>query len=158
MSRQAARQAYIRRNTEKAVTLVGGPDDGQRINIFGQRDAVELDVPDPWLDEDDEPVMAVYQKKHGDPDVFEFRHYRNPDGTTTAELDPRPRVRQIAHTWGLRSWDLLNYLRKVDPRIRSAASRVDPATVAELEAKLSANAAPARPPDEGDVADDGRAG
>lgn len=110
------------------------------------------------LAKDDEPVTAVYQKKHGAPDVFEFRHYRNHDGAITAELDPRPRVGQIAEAWGLSSCDLLNYLRKVDPRIRNAASRVELATVDELEALLSANAAPARPADEGDDAHDGPVG
>lgn len=79
MSRQAARQAINRATTQHRATLSGGPRNGQQIFRRHWETTVRYSVPspsnesDPWLDEEDE-VVAVYRRKHGSPEIFEFQH------------------------------------------------------------------------------------
>lgn len=138
MSRQAARQAIKRATTRHRATLAGGPRDGQQILRFHAETTVRYGVPgsrdelDPWLDEDE--GTAVYRRKHGSPEIFEFQHLEDRAGKVLpAEPDRRPRVHQLALAWGMDSRIVLKQVRTIDPQVRTASSRVDLATVEQLK-------------------------
>lgn len=144
ISRQAARQYYNRDLERRPVTLLGGPLDGETRSAFGRENELRFSVRNPAferysLDDPGESYSAVYRKKYGSPDVFEFHRFVDDRGKPVAHVDQRPRVHEIARAWRLEAHSVLAQAKKIDTRIRSTSSRVDLTTVERMyETLLSA--------------------
>ncbi|CAA9380288.1 MAG: hypothetical protein AVDCRST_MAG66-235 [uncultured Pseudonocardia sp.] len=147
ISRQAARQRHLRQTVLKPVTMSGGPWDGRLMKVLLGEFTVSLPALDPWLedrpwlrerlDPDDDPVYAVYQRCRDNPEMYRFQRYENPDGTPTDEPDHSLRIYRLADGWGLHSWSLTHYAKRVDPGVRGESSRLSPDAAAQLRSLIA---------------------
>ncbi len=139
ISRQAARQAAKRSGAKRPVTLVGGPRDGAeaampRPGRLGSPSAEGPVLQAAPLDRGRRgAAIRGVPRKHGQPHVFEFAHYESHDGKVIPEPDLRPRIHHIAYAYGLDSRTVLAQAREVNPALRSPSSRVDRATLEQLD-------------------------
>lgn len=133
ISRQAARQRHQRRHAQRRVRLVGGPRDGSHAFVSGrQREIRWGESSGFWDNWDDDQPTSVYRARYGAPDVFEFLCYEDANGDAMAHWDRQPRVYQLARYWSVDARSVLKRAREIDSRVRTASSRVDPATVDSL--------------------------
>lgn len=147
ISRQAARQRHLRQTVRKPVTMSGGPWDGRSMTVLLGESRVRRLALDPWLkerpwleerlDPGDDPVYAVYQRSRDNPEVYRFQRYENPDGTPTDEPDHSLRIYRLADAWGLYSWALMHYAKRVDPGVRGEYSRLSPDAAAQLRSLIT---------------------
>lgn len=135
ISRQAARQRYLRRRAKRTVRLAGGPRDGAERTITGLTREIRCASIGRW---EDDAVESVYRVKFGSPEVFEFDHYEDSKGRAFTEWDPRPRVHQLARFWDVKSPTVLAEVRGIAPGVRTPSSRVELADLEPLRVALNA--------------------
>lgn len=91
MSRQAARQKWLRLTTKLAVTLSGGPRDGEQDAAYADQDIVSEE--ETYWDRrrcQEVTVSSRYRKKYGNPQVYEFVGYEDASGRPTRMPPPEP--------------------------------------------------------------------
>ena len=147
ISRQAARQRHLRQTVHKPVTMSGGPWENRPMNVRLGESTVRLLAFDLWLEErpwleerldpGDDPVYAVYQRSRDNSEVYRFQRYENPDGTPTDEPDHSLRIYRLADAWGVYSWTLMHYAKRVAPGIRGESSRLAPDAAAQLRSLIN---------------------
>ncbi len=91
MSRQAARQKWLRMTTRLAVTLSGGPRNGERDTACADADIVSEERT--YWDRRrnlEVTVFSRYKKKYGSPQVYEFMGYEDASGRPARMPPPEP--------------------------------------------------------------------
>jgi hypothetical protein len=129
ITRQAARQREKRASARRQVRFVGGVRDGTTDLVLGSRREIRRgEWAGPWERYSSESplVISVYRAKYGVPDIFEFHHYEDAQtGKVVSNWGRRPRISNLAYYWYIDSKTVLAEARKLDPAIKTPASRLD---------------------------------
>lgn len=151
VSRQAVRQQWRRFMAPTAVTLSGGPRNGERARAVGVSD-LSWHEGEYWDAEEQRRVAVAsrYRRKYGSPKVYEFVGFRDdlgrpsgrPTGRSQTQSAATPahassrstgatktpiRVYELGRELGKTSREVLHALKKMDAPVKSASSRVEPA-------------------------------